>query len=188
MATGGLEWSLAETDRERLLSLLDGFESPEVVELGAGEGTPALARGVAERSGRLTSVEHDPAWVKRVTGELRDRGLASKARVIHAPLQPHPLAEPGLDWYSQDALLDLPERIDLLLVDGPPAGAPGAELIRAPALEALVGRLAPAAVVVLDDVHRPGERAIIERWEKSTEFRFSAHTDDRVAVGSRRAL
>ena len=188
MASGGLEWSLAETDRERLLSLLDGVESPEVVELGAGEGTLPLARGVAELGGRLTSVEHDPAWVKRVAGDLRDDGLAGNARVIYAPLQPHSLAEPGLDWYAQDALLHLPERIDLLLVDGPPAGSPGAELIRAPALEALAGRLAPAAVVVLDDVHRPGERAIIERWEKSTEFRFSARTGERVAVGSRRAL
>jgi predicted O-methyltransferase YrrM len=188
MAGGGLEWSLSAPDRERILSLLDGMKEPAVVELGAGEGTLALARGVAERDGRLTSVEHDPAWVERVTGDLQDGGLAATARVIHAPLQPHPLAEPGLAWYSQAALLELPERIDLLLVDGPAAGTPGAELIRAPALEALAGRLAPAAIVVLDDVQRPGERAIVERWEKSTEFRFTARIGERIAVGARRAL
>src|SRR3954471_20854199 len=95
MTGGGLEWSLSAPDRERILSLLDGMKEPEVVELGAGEGTLALARGVAERDGALTSVEHDPAWVERVTGDLHDGGLAATARVIHAPLQPHPLAEPG---------------------------------------------------------------------------------------------
>jgi predicted O-methyltransferase YrrM len=182
---GGLGWELGADDRGRILHLLDRFARPVVVELGAGDGTIALARGVAERSGTLTSVEHDPAWVARVTEALAQAGLDGSMRVLHAPLEPHPLAEPGVAWYSGEALRELPQGIHLLLVDGPPAGGEGSELSRAPALEALESKLATDAIVVLDDVHRPGERAIVERWEQRTGFRFSAPENGRIAVGLR---
>lgn len=184
-AVGDLGWELAAEDRRQLLALLERIEAPKVVELGAGPGTLALARGVAGRDGRLTSVEHDRAWVARVSEELGDAGLAEIARVFHAPLRPHPLAEPGQPWYSQAALRGLPDRIDLLLVDGPPAGEPGSELARAPALEVLESRLAPCALVVLDDIHRVGEQEVIERWQSRTAFRFQAPAGRRIAVGSR---
>ena len=59
-------------------------------------------------------------------------------------------------------------------------------MARAPALEALAGRLRPAATVALDDVHRPGgERAIVERWESRTEFRFSTPAGGADGVGTR---
>ncbi len=185
MTGGGLGWELAAEDRSHVLALLDRIEAPEVVELGAGSGTLPLAHGVASTGGRLTSVEHDAAWAARVSEELAGAGLAEIARVIHAPLRPHPLAEPGVPWYSPAVLRRLPPQIDLLLVDGPPAGEPGTELARIPALEALESRLPPSAVVVLDDMHRAGEQEVIQRWQSCTEFRFRALAGGRIAVGSR---
>jgi len=182
-ATQGLDWALARTDLDHLLEILGDREGNDVVELGAGAGTVELARGVARLGGRLTSVEHDGAWVAQVSDALRNAGFSDCARVIHAPLEPHPLAQAGTPWYSRAALCELPERIDLLLVDGPP-GSIG-EMARAPALEALADRLAADAVVVLDDVHRRGERATVERWESRTGFRFSTPQSGRIAVGSR---
>jgi hypothetical protein len=44
---------------------------------------------------------------------------------------------------TPSALRSLPRRIDLLLVDGPPAFKPEIELSRYPALPALAERLAP---------------------------------------------
>jgi predicted O-methyltransferase YrrM len=178
------DWSLAPDDLEAVVGELARYEQPEVVELGAGAATIALARSVAGRSGRLTSVEHDPVWVDRVRAQIDAGGLAAVATVIHAPLAPHPLADPGARWYSGEALVTLPLEIDLLLVDGPPGNLPGMELGRAPALEALRDRLSPGATVILDDVNRPGERQIIERWEAATPFRFDAREGGRIAVGS----
>lgn len=178
------DWSLAPEDLEEVIRVIARYEQPEVVELGAGHGTIALARSVAERAGRLTSVEHDPIWVDRIGAQLEAHGLAAVARMVHAPLARHPLAEEGALWYSEEALAQLPSGIELLLVDGPPGNLAGMEQGRAPALEALRDRLAPGATVVLDDVHRPGERAIIERWEARTPFRFQVREGGRIAVGS----
>jgi predicted O-methyltransferase YrrM len=65
------------------------------------------------------------------------------------------------EWYDVDAFQDLND-IDLLLVDGPP-GSLG-ETARYPALHVLESRLAPNAVVILDDADRPGEQGIARRW------------------------
>ena len=107
------------------------------------------------------------------------------ARIVLAPLEPHALGRDGLRWYAQHALRALPERIDVLLVDGPPAFEPGAGLARYPALPALAERLTADAVVVLDDIDRPGEREVLHAWEHDTDFRFDLRTTERIALGKR---
>jgi hypothetical protein len=39
---------------------------------------------------------------------------------------------------------------------------------------------------VLDDIHRPGERQIVEAWERHGDFRFELRPAARIAVGRRR--
>ena len=88
---------------------------------------------------------------------LADQDLTEFATVIDAPLVD--------GWYDPAALGRLPKRgIDLLLVDGPPAGGPGIQASRYRALPALADRLAPNAAVVLDDADREGERRVLDRW------------------------
>jgi hypothetical protein len=120
-----------------------------------------------------------------VRGELAAAGLAEIAQVVLAPLEPHPLAREGLQWYAQRPVRSLPDRIDLLLVDGPPAFEPEHELSRYPALPVLAERLAPDATVILDDIDRPGERLTVDAWERGYGFRFELRTAERIAVGRR---
>lgn len=158
----------------------------EVVELGSGVSTIILARLLRERGGRLTSLEHDPGWLRVVGSQLDREGLGDVARLLHAPLGDHPLGLDGAPWYAQDAVQALPAGIDLLLVDGPPGYGAGMERSRYPALPVLGERLAPAALVVLDDAARPGEREVVERWESELpEWRFGERRHAGVAVGAR---
>jgi len=117
-------------------------DRPSVLECGSGFSTLKLAELTHERGGRLVSLEHDELWATRVRSNLAAAGLAETARVTLAPLQRHPLARDGLLWYAEQALRFLPRRIDLLLVDGPPAFEPETDLSRYPALPALAERLA----------------------------------------------
>jgi hypothetical protein len=177
-----LPWSSAALRPSGLVAVLNDIELRDrrvVVELGGGVSSVYLARLLASRgAGRLVAVEHDPRWASWLEGALAREGLDAVARVLRAPLRPHPLAWQS-EWYAADAVLDgLPaEPIDLLLVDGPPGFAPGTERSRYPALPVLRDRLAPDATVVLDDAGRDGERAVLERWEDETGLRFERRED-----------
>lgn len=158
----------------------------EVVELGAGVSTVVLARLMRERGGHLTSLEHDPDWARVVSSQLEREGLDGVARLVSARLEPHPLALDGAPWYAASSLEGLPASgVELLLVDGPPGYGAGMARSRYPALPALAERLAPGAVVVLDDAERPGEREIVERWQHELPgWRFGLRAHAGIAVGA----
>jgi predicted O-methyltransferase YrrM len=150
----------------------------EVVECGSGVSTVVLARLLAERgSGRITAVEHDPAWAVRIEGMLEREGLLGIARVVLAPLRD--------GWYAADDVAQVPDAIDLLVVDGPPADTAELAQARHPALGRLQDRLTEEAIVVLDDIGRAGERAVLERWQAETAWTFERLEDEAIAVGVR---
>lgn len=151
----------------------------EIVECGSGVSTVVLARLLAERGvGRLTALEHDPGWARRVEEQLAREGLDALARVVLAPLD-------AGGWYAEAGLAALPAAIDLLIVDGPPADSAELAHARHPALGRLGPQLAADALVVLDDIGRAGERRVLERWEQETPWRFARLDDEAIAVGSR---
>jgi len=169
----------------RVLNEIVFADRRDVVELGSGASTVVLARLLNERGGRLTSVEHSPEWAAIVRTQLESEGLTEVARLVEAPLAEHPLGWDGAEWYSAPALDELPRSgIDLLLVDGPPGYGEGTARSRFPALPVLAERLAPGALVILDDLQRQGEREIVERWGREMpEWEFGVDADTGIAIG-----
>ncbi len=158
-------WSLGDAELARVIAEL-GDEPRVVVECGSGRSTVLLARRLRELGGgSVHSLEHDPAWAQLTRMRLAAEDLTAIATVIEAPLGYHPLAPEGCRWYASWALGELPGEIDLLLVDGPPAGEPAIERGRYPALPALAERLAPGAdASPWTTAHRAGERWVLDRW------------------------
>lgn len=156
-----------------------------VIECGSGLSTVVLARQLRlEGDGHLWSLEHEPRWARLGRERLAAEGLGEWATVIEAPLRPHPLAPSGCRWYAPDALDGLPDSgVELLLVDGPPAGEPEAERSRYPAIPVLGPRLAPGALVVLDDAARDGEAWTLHRWEREHGLELD-HRSEGIAVGT----
>lgn len=152
-----------------------------IVECGSGISTVILARLLRERGGgaTITSLEHDAGWAALVTDMLRRESLEGVARIVHAALQGDPA------WYARSALAEMPDYVDLLVVDGPPAHAAGHGLRRLPALGAFAPRLTPTATIVLDDVNRPGEREVLSNWESETAWRFVIDEASGLATGQR---
>lgn len=132
---------------------------PQVtVELGAGASTLVAAKAMAlHGGGRLISFDQHAGFVAATRNWLEDNGLAVDIR--HAPLEAEIEGWPGR-WYSVERL---PERIDLIIIDGPPWTVH--PLVRG-AADSLFARLTPGGVVLLDDAARPGERLVARRWRK----------------------
>jgi hypothetical protein len=154
-----------------------------IIELGSGSSTILLARLLRTRGGRLDAIEHDPEWAAWVRSQLEAEELTPWTTITHAPLQP--AVDHGTrPWYavSTVAAVSSGPPIDLLIVDGPPAYKPGDARSRLPALPVLIDRLAPGAVVVLDDIARAGEQAVLTAWETQTPFRFDRR-DSGIAIG-----
>jgi predicted O-methyltransferase YrrM len=186
-----LPWTVHAMSPAALVTILNEIAVASrgtIVECGSGISTVLIGRLLRERGGTLVSLEHDPAWAQFVRSQLELEGLEAHARLVEAPLAQHPLGLDGAPWYEEAALAELPGNgIDLLLVDGPTAYVEGMGRSRYPALPALAERLAPDAVVVLDDAARTGESAILDAWERETQFRFNLRRGERIALGQRKA-
>ncbi len=151
-----------------------------LLECGCGWSSVVIARFLARRGfGRLLSLEDDGERAAFVTTQLRREGLTEVARVVHAPLAPHPGSVDDLPWYEPGQVFEMVTRyvdrnglIDLVLVDGP-HGGPGGGLIRYPVLPVVRNALAPGAVVLLDDADRAGEQAVIRHWTTEFGLRFT---------------
>jgi predicted O-methyltransferase YrrM len=166
--------------------LLEGVEAGRktIVECGSGASTIAIGRQLHEGgAGTLHSLEHDPAWAAHTRARIERERLGAWTTLIEAPLRPHPLAEPDCGWYDAAALAALPAAVDLLLVDGPPGPLAANGETRYPALPLLAPRLAPGALVFLDDIHRAGEQAVLERWERELAIEFELQPRERIAIG-----
>lgn len=139
-----------------------------VVEFGSGLSTLYLSRVLQEYPGSvLISVDHDTEWLGYVGAQLERMGTAACARLVHAPLEPVAGKTPGVRWYARSVmeatLAD--EAVDAAIIDGPKARHANDAETRSHALPFLLPRLNPAgAAVFLDDIKRPGERLIYERW------------------------
>lgn len=155
----------------------------QVVELGAGASTLVAAKALAMHGGgRLTSFDQHGGFVDATRNWLCDHGLQADLR--HAPLASESSDWPGR-WYALD---DLPERIDLLIIDGPPWSVH--PLVRG-AADSLFARLSPNAVVLLDDAARPGERIVAQRWRQRwphIDFRLMHDGTKGTLVGRRRDM
>jgi predicted O-methyltransferase YrrM len=130
-----------------------------VVEFGSGVSTVVIGRCLQlNGSGRLLSFDHDEGFAELTRRRLRRAGVPGEVRA--APLKPGRDGYGG-SWYAHD---ELPDGIDLLVIDGPPAWREEQAESRGSAAPAAFGKLAPGAVVLLDDAARPGEQRIAARW------------------------
>jgi len=135
-----------------------------VVELGAGVSTLVIGYALESAgSGRLISFEHDASHAQRTLGWVRRHGLERQVEVVHAGLQEARLAGEAWQWYGPEIEETLVgQRVGLVFIDGPPGSLQ--PLARYPARRRLAPFLADDAIIVLDDVARPDEWAITERW------------------------
>lgn len=157
-------WAASPDILLHLVSLVGQTRPATVVDLGSGATT--IWMGTAMRhygvDGRIISIDHDEKFAAITRESVLAHGLAKFVDVRHAPLVEMDLAGERWPWYDQAAFADV-ERVDLLVVDGPPGVL--RDHARYPALPVLAARLAPHARVVVDDYARSDETEMVRRWQ-----------------------
>lgn len=137
-----------------------------VVECGSGSSTVWIASVLEQcRRGHIFSLEHDPYYARETRRLLESLGLGHRATVLDAPLQERVAAD-GLttNWYSDNAVQQLPVQIDVLFVDGPPSTT--GKRVRRSAWECLQDRMVSGGFIAIDDARRPEEAAMLREWEE----------------------
>lgn len=127
-----------------------------VVELGSGVSTLVAAKAGARK---VVSIDNSDEFGGKTISLLKDHKVRG-VDVRIAPLQPY---ANGFTWYDTSMIKDL-KKIDLLIIDGPP-GSKNPEA-RYPALAEFKDKLSSKAVIIIDDVHREGERKLAEDLAK----------------------
>ena len=157
------EWS-ADDDFLNLLAEIVVAQRP-MTAVSCGSGLPALvlARSLwLSGGGRLTALEHDAREIEDTRIRLTALGLEGIAEVLEAPLGDY---DDKNGWYERHVLNDVPDQIDLLLIDGPPIFA--GRTPREPAGAELFPRLSRRGIVILDDGKRAKEKKTLSRWEQA---------------------
>ena len=128
-----------------------------VVELGSGVSTLIASKSGARK---IISIDNSEEFGGKTVALLKEHKVRG-AEIRIAALQPY---ANGSTWYDTSAIKDL-KKIDLLIIDGPP-GSKNPEA-RYPALAEFKEKLSVKAVIVIDDVHREGERKLAEDFAKA---------------------
>jgi len=162
-APGG--WALGADALTLLLRELPLRHAKTVVELGPGTSSIVLGRCLPDLA--FYGLEHDERFLHSVSATLSQHDLRDY-HLIHAPLKPTLSHGREVQWYDTEKIAQLPDSIDVLIVDGPPnlQGLGN----RAPAWPLLSSRFSEGGLVLVDDTHRPNERAMADEWLKDEDL------------------
>jgi hypothetical protein len=117
-----------------------------VLEFGSGSGSVELSNKY-----QLISVEHDKKWL----------GL-SNGRYIHAGIIQNQISEKfsEVGWYDLTKLTNLPSRVDVILIDGPPGS------IGRHGILGFVDSLPSFQFMIIDDTDRLDEKSLALKLEQ----------------------
>ena len=142
-----------------------------IVELGTGPTTLIVAACLARlgMDAVLHSIGHDRHRLDEIRQNLRENALEERVELVLAPIGETRFGR----FYQIDAWIAGLERVDLLIVGGPPLDL--GPQIRRPAMHYFHPVLSDGAMVLIDDGRREGERDDARRWklehpELSLEF------------------
>lgn len=133
-----------------------------IVEVGSGLSTLWIARVLQQLgTGRLISIDHDAFFAAKTSQHLATNGLEHLVDLRVGELEEQTWPDGTQNWYPH-ALMNGIEKIDLLIVDGPPRN--DSETYRWPAMWELESRMNDSAAIILDDAIRLEEANLAVAW------------------------
>ena len=153
-----------------------------ILELGAGQTSLLLDRLRRQKvmNATVMTVEHDASWAASVGQRVSHR--------VHT-LDLIPCSDNGLHYAGYDfANLTVEQPIDMLVIDGPPAGERDRKYSRHGSMS-LLGLLNPRGfVVIVDDAERPGEALLCRRIDEHLRMTRTEFSRGHVTASKRQEI
>jgi hypothetical protein len=149
-------WSLGEIAYRAILEDLRSIDAKSIVEFGSGTSTLRLSRDLPEAT--ILSIEGDHAFFDDTWKNLELHGGPAQVELVRRPLcwQRH-----GLSWFRSYRPGDFPERVDAVLIDGPPIATRRG---REACLYQVFAKGHVGTRFYLDDYCREAEQQIVLNW------------------------
>lgn len=155
-------WVLSPDSGVMIATLIQEHQPDLVVELGGGTSTLISAYSLEKvEKGRVIAFDHLKQFADETAFNLKRHKLDEIAESRHSELVSHTIKDEVFNWYDLQEFEDV-ANINLLIVDGPPEGTN--RFARFPAIPMLFDRLAPGALILVDDYLRQDEYKMVNRW------------------------
>jgi predicted O-methyltransferase YrrM len=158
--------------RELVVNLVES-KPKFILETGSGVSTLVIAYAIEKFSlnSRLISLENNNTYLEKNLKLLALHGLCKYVDLIYAPLVESESSPQNLIWYNLSNKI-IPQEIDMLVVDGPPAS--DNPFARYPAVPLLWRHLNSGCKIFMDDYERSGEKLVVEKWLKEYKLRINS--------------
>ena len=136
-----------------------------VVEAGSGISSMVISEWLLQHAPNTQhlALDHEAKYADLTRKKIRN----PNTEIVFAPLREYQLQGGTYRWYDLDRF-QIPENIDLLIVDGPPT--PRSKHARYPAIPLLEEHFSESVVIILDDGIRQQEQEIVSLWKEKFNF------------------
>lgn len=157
------EWTVLPDFTANFINIVTETKPSVIVECGSGLST--LIFGYLVKNGMISkciSIEHNKQFYESTKADLIKHQLENFVNLIYAPLKPVIINDKEWFWYDTEIIEMKINRIDLLLVDGPPGQIQ--KHSRYPGVPLLKKFFNANSIILVDDSSRSDEQEIINRW------------------------
>lgn len=160
-------------------------EKPSLIlETGSGVSTIVIGAALeANNKGKVISLDHDKFYSKVTKSNIELNEIANRTEVNYSDLVDYDINGQNWKWYKMNQL-EFSEKIDMLVIDGPPGSTQ--PLARYPAIPLLHHHFSDNTIILLDDANRKDEGIIVQKWTAFLEangFEVSSSAYDRFEKG-----
>jgi len=136
-----------------------------VLELGSGVSSIFIAKALEKNNeGRLLSIENDKDFALKTQNRIIQEKLNNYTQIITAPLVKQEIHHNDYLWYDINFVNNFNDKIDILIVDGPPRKTN--KNARYPAIPLLKKYFSKDIIIIVDDGNRSDDKNSTMKWVK----------------------
>lgn len=155
-------WAGSPDFLNKIVEIIFKYKPRSVLEVSSGVSSVLIGLALKMNNyGNALSFEHDISYAEITRKNIEVNSVGDISIIMDCPLNDYLIDGETWKWYETRELT-FTDKIDLLIIDGPPRATQN--LARYPAIPLLHKYFSDNVIILLDDANRPDEVIIIEKW------------------------